>query len=245
MAGRTGNISGLGAVYIANLDEALTESIENDSNVQQAILDVNKNKGYYATEAALNAAHPTGVNGDWAIVGVTDTVWIWDGDTSAWVDSGIQGSVTSVDGKTGAVDGRYTNAIYIGKGGNDSNDGKSYIQRKLTVASAKTAAAALTPSTTNIIVLRCDDAGIYSESYTSADYINLYMPCAILTGNITVSHNMTIHLDDLRGNITVDSGKVCKTQVLEHSTGSVTNNGTVRGRIGWKLYGISDIEFKA
>lgn len=46
--------------------------------------------GWYETEQALQAAHPTGQNGQWAIIGSTDTIWTWDSDTSAWVDSGAQ-----------------------------------------------------------------------------------------------------------------------------------------------------------
>lgn len=46
--------------------------------------------GWYATEQALQAAHPIGENGQWAIIGSTDTIWTWDSDTSAWVDSGAQ-----------------------------------------------------------------------------------------------------------------------------------------------------------
>ena len=46
--------------------------------------------GWYETEQALQAAHPTGENGQWAIIGTTDTIWTWDSDTSAWVDSGAQ-----------------------------------------------------------------------------------------------------------------------------------------------------------
>ena len=44
--------------------------------------------GWYATEQALQAAHPIGQNGEWAIIGTTDTIWTWDSDTSAWVNSG-------------------------------------------------------------------------------------------------------------------------------------------------------------
>ena len=61
------------------------------------------NLGYYATQAALEEAYPTATAGDWAIVGATDTVWIWDTDTSAWVDSDQKGQVTSVNNQTGAV----------------------------------------------------------------------------------------------------------------------------------------------
>jgi len=44
--------------------------------------------GWFATEVALTTAHPTASDGNYAIVGATDTIFIWDGDTSAWIDSG-------------------------------------------------------------------------------------------------------------------------------------------------------------
>jgi hypothetical protein len=71
--------------------------------MQTTPVSANHYKGWYATEAALNAAWPTANDGDWAIVGDTDTVWVWDGDTSAWKDSGLGSLVTSVFGRTGAV----------------------------------------------------------------------------------------------------------------------------------------------
>lgn len=46
--------------------------------------------GWYETEQALQAAHPAGQNGQWAIIGTTDTIWTWDSDTNAWVNTGIQ-----------------------------------------------------------------------------------------------------------------------------------------------------------
>ena len=45
-------------------------------------------KGFYPTYKALNEAHPTGKDGDWAIVGTTDTIWTWNSDTENWFDSG-------------------------------------------------------------------------------------------------------------------------------------------------------------
>lgn len=44
-------------------------------------------QGWYATPEALMAAVPIGENGWWAVVGTTDTIWTWDGDTGAWVDT--------------------------------------------------------------------------------------------------------------------------------------------------------------
>lgn len=61
------------------------------------------NKGYFTTPTALNTEYPTAEVGDWAIVGSTDTVWIWDDETSSWKDGDTKGQVTSVNNKTGAV----------------------------------------------------------------------------------------------------------------------------------------------
>lgn len=49
------------------------------------------NLGYYATDSALTTAHPTATAGDWAIVGSTDTVWVWDVEGATWVDTGAAG----------------------------------------------------------------------------------------------------------------------------------------------------------
>lgn len=60
-------------------------------NILQDISDLKTkaahDKGYYANPSALEEAVPTGVDGDYAIVGTTDTIWMWDSDTQAWVDS--------------------------------------------------------------------------------------------------------------------------------------------------------------
>ena len=61
------------------------------------------NLGWYATPEALRTAHATANDGDWAIVGSTDTVWVWDTDTNAWKDSDQKGQVASVNGQTGTV----------------------------------------------------------------------------------------------------------------------------------------------
>lgn len=58
--------------------------------------------GWYATEEALRSVHPTGENGQWAIIGSTDTIWTWDGDTAAWVDTGDQVDLSDYYTKTQA-----------------------------------------------------------------------------------------------------------------------------------------------
>lgn len=60
-------------------------------NILQDISDLKTkaahDKGYFANPAALQEAVPTGVDGDYTIVGTTDTIWLWDTDTQSWVDS--------------------------------------------------------------------------------------------------------------------------------------------------------------
>ncbi len=194
----------------------------------------NLNKGWFANEAALLVAYPNGIadptmrNGWFAVNGDTDTVWVWDAGTNVWVDSTVQGTVTQVDGKTGNVDGRYTQAIFFGKAGNNSDSGLSYIQRKLTLASAKTAASALTPASGNQIVIACEDAGTYTESYTNVAFVHLIAPAAKIIGNIVIAENSMIDLGILNGNLTVDAAKVLRGGIKE-ITGTITKNGKMRG----------------
>lgn len=60
-------------------------------------------KGFHLTPEALNLAFPIGEDGFHAIVGSTDTVWVWDHNTTSWVNSDKQGLVLSVNGQTGHV----------------------------------------------------------------------------------------------------------------------------------------------
>lgn len=98
-----------------------TRDGENTNNsqywAQQAQSIAGGQLGWYATEQALQAAHPTGQNGQWAIIGTTDTIWTWDSDTSAWVNSGSTADLSnyytipqanskfiqSVNGQTGSA----------------------------------------------------------------------------------------------------------------------------------------------
>ena len=44
-------------------------------------------KGWYQTGKDLEADLTSAKNGDWAIVGEDDTIWVWDSDTGAWKNS--------------------------------------------------------------------------------------------------------------------------------------------------------------
>lgn len=64
-------------------------------------------KGWYATESALTTAIPTGEDGDFAIVGATDTFWTWDSTSVAWVNTG-SASTGNVIGPGSATDNAIT-----------------------------------------------------------------------------------------------------------------------------------------
>ena len=61
------------------------------------------NKGWFEDEEALETAYPIGEDGDYAFLGSTDTIWVWDSDNSEWVDTDRKGQVTSVNNQTGDV----------------------------------------------------------------------------------------------------------------------------------------------
>lgn len=68
----------------ADSAKAADESAKEAQQVSQGAV------GWYATLSALNAAHPTAKDGNWAIVGTTDTIWVWDSDTDKWKDTDKQ-----------------------------------------------------------------------------------------------------------------------------------------------------------
>lgn len=62
--------------------QAAQEAAEQAQHVAQGAL------GYYVDADALRTAHPTGTAGQWAIVGSTDSIWVWDVEGETWKDSG-------------------------------------------------------------------------------------------------------------------------------------------------------------
>lgn len=56
--------------------------------------------GWYPNYEALYAAHDTGYDGNWAIVGDTDTIWVWDSDTGTWRDTGESSKFANYYDKT-------------------------------------------------------------------------------------------------------------------------------------------------
>ena len=54
---------------------------------EQAAAMVSGSLGYFSTPQLLKQAHPTGKNGDWAIIGSTKSIWIWDSTENDFIDT--------------------------------------------------------------------------------------------------------------------------------------------------------------
>lgn len=54
---------------------------------EQAMAVSNGYLGYFDNPELLQQAHPTGNKGDWAIIGSTNTIWVWDVLTNQFVDT--------------------------------------------------------------------------------------------------------------------------------------------------------------
>lgn len=85
-------------------------------------------QGWYETPKALAKAVPIGENGWWAVIGSTDTIWVWDSDTNSWKDTftatelGDYYTRDQIDGKlAGKANAKHTH-LYAGS---DSAGGKA------------------------------------------------------------------------------------------------------------------------
>jgi hypothetical protein len=92
-------------------------------------------KGYFVNSASLLSTYPAGQDGWYATVGSTDTIWLWDTDTTTWVDSGNAMTGTAAEihaaaSKTTPVDGDEFGLV-------DSAD--SYSLKRITWSGIKTA----------------------------------------------------------------------------------------------------------
>lgn len=85
------------------------------------------NKGYFVDETALTTAYPTGQDGWYAILGSTDTVWVWDSGTAAWIDTdnGANGDVVGPASST-----NNNIAVFDGTTGKLLKDGGATIASK-------------------------------------------------------------------------------------------------------------------
>ena len=124
--------------------------------------------GWYPNYEALYAAHDTGYDGNWAIVGDTDTIWVWDSDTGVWKDTGESSKFANYYDKT-QIDANFydktqIDANFYDKTQIDANFyGKTQIDAKLPKPVTVTVAASAW--TTGDYTVSWDDGG--TSSYTT------------------------------------------------------------------------------
>jgi len=77
--------------------------------------------------------------------------------------------------------------IYVGKHGDDADDGLNIESAKLTITAAIAAAVAATPATDNRYVVLIHDAGTYTEDFTVPSWVQLHAPAATIVGTVTLA----------------------------------------------------------
>jgi len=120
---------------------------------------------------------------------------------------------------------------YVGKHGADTNDGKSVETAFLTFGKAFTEASAQTPSSSNQFVVVCEDAGVYTESVTMAQWVSLYAPAASLVGTLTVADDTTalLHSIEVSGSAIGISKPSGQTGISRVEANIVRANDTATG----------------
>lgn len=149
------------------------------------------------------------------------------GFTAEWADS-VNNSLPQPE----------TQIVYVGKHGDDSNDGLTIGKAKLTFGAAITACAGA--SETSPCAIKCFDSGVYVENLTGISWISVCAKGATLTGNHTIQGNSEYDF----GILTASAG-IMFTQDSEGDGGvnfglcSLTN-----GTNGFLSLGTSDLQIK-
>ena len=88
--------------------------------------------------------------------------------------------------------------FYVGKHGNDGNDGRNIGDAFLTFAAGIAAATALVPGPNNQIAIRCNDNGIYTEDIDVPDYVHVIAPSAVIIGEHTLQDSCSLEVGEIR-----------------------------------------------
>lgn len=92
----------------------------------------------------------------------------------------------------------YDDVIFVGKHGNDSNDGRNIEHAFLTIGAALTVAEALVTTAGNPILIYVVDGNIYEEDLTfDTPFIVLFAPAATLSGVQTIGDDVTLIINKL------------------------------------------------
>lgn len=92
---------------------------------------------------------------------------------------------------------------YVGKHGNDSNDGLTIGEAFLTFGAAISEATAQSPSTSNRFVIKCLDNGIYTENIVLVSDVDIHAPSATIQGQIELKISTNVKIRRLEINDTM------------------------------------------
>ncbi len=145
----------------------------------------------YDTIALAEAA--SGSDNDLCFVVETETIYRYESSAATATDNNTSVLSTGDGGNTRwlGAGGKYIfnaeqlNILYIGKHGDDGNNGKTIASAFLTFAAAIAAAVAQTPSSSNRVAIQCLDSGIYTEDISVPSYVLVNAPNASLQGVVT------------------------------------------------------------
>ena len=136
----------------------------------------------------------------------------------------------------------FTKAVFVSKQGGSGYSGMSPDKPKVSLAQALIVAAALTPSSSNRITIVVLDAGIYSETITAAQYVDIFAPCATFSGLTSLAADMKLTLFEATNtgaaaclNKSTSGVSTADVQHLNNSAGkgiTLTGTGTLNARIG-------------
>lgn len=191
-----GNIATISAYDASEVQKGVTEL----ATIAETIGGIDSTRSIVSTGlkaklgAQTNRALPYGT-GDSTALGWTNPLTNGQIVIGSTLGAPTAGSITSTDGSVVITPGSGTidlsalptnmhqkQIIYVGKHGNDANDGLNIETAKLTFTSALLAA-----NTTPISDIVCLDGGTYTENLTFNFYVNIFAPKAHLVGHHSFS----------------------------------------------------------
>lgn len=158
-------------------------------------------KGYYTSIEKLQEAYPTGQLGDYAIVGGTDTVWLWDDESNSWLNSTEQGIVISVNGRTGEVVLTKTD-VGLSNVDNTADKDKPVSTAQQTALDAKADRKKVTLAQAESLTLRSGIYYIDNEQKTIRDFTSNYWTIIVAERSTSTNASATQIWMNYNSNVT-------------------------------------------
>lgn len=158
-------------------------------------------KGYYTSIEKLQEAYPTGQLGDYAIVGGTDTVWLWDDESNSWLNSTEQGIVISVNGRTGEVVLTKTD-VGLSNVDNTADKDKPVSTAQQTALDAKADRKKVTLAQAESLTLRSGIYYIDDEQKTIRDFTSNYWTIIVAERSTSTNASATQIWMNYNSNVT-------------------------------------------